>query len=185
MGRPKALLACGPGADTFVSHVVTAMRDGGADDVLVVARADDEDLRREVLRGGARVIVNPDPDRGQLSSLLAGLDAADRPGVAGVLVMPVDIPFVRAATVARLKAAFAAGDAPIVRPVFAGRHGHPVIFGRRAFDDLRRADPAIGAKAVVRAHAASILDVEVDDPMILRDVDTPDDYRVLLAGDEG
>ena len=50
--------------------------------------------------------------------------------------------------------AFRRTHAPIVRPAVGGRHGHPVLFARSVFDELRRADPAIGAKAVVRAHAA-------------------------------
>jgi molybdenum cofactor cytidylyltransferase len=52
-----------------------------------------------------------------------------------------------------------------------------VVFGRAVFDALRRADPATGAKAVVRAHP--VLDVEVDDPGVLLDIDTPEDYQAL------
>jgi molybdenum cofactor cytidylyltransferase len=65
-------------------------------------------------------------------------------------------------------------SAPIVRAVHGGRHGHPVIFKRRVFDALRAADPSVGAKEVVRS--AGIEDVEVDDPGVLTDVDTPGDY---------
>jgi molybdenum cofactor cytidylyltransferase len=58
-----------------------------------------------------------------------------------------------------------------------------VIFGRRVFDELRRADPSVGAKAVVRAHADQIVNVDVDDEMVLRDVDTPEDYQRAFAPD--
>ena len=54
-----------------------------------------------------------------------------------------------------------------------------MIFGRQVFDELRRANPAVGAKSVVRAHEASVLDVEVDDEGVLQDIDTPEDYRRL------
>jgi molybdenum cofactor cytidylyltransferase len=177
MGRPKALLPCGSAGDTFVSRIVTILRDGGADDVLVVGRSDDVLLSAELVRCGARLVENPDADRGQLSSIVVGLNAADRAGVTGIFVMPVDIPLVRVDTIARLKAAFLASAAPIARATHDGRHGHPVIFSRRVFDELRHADPAIGAKAVIRAHANAILDVDVDDENVLRDVDTPDDYE--------
>lgn len=180
MGRAKALLAFGTNGQTFVSHLVESLRAGGIEDVLVIGRAGDDALEVEVTRCGARLVENPDADRGQLSSLLAGLNAADRPGVRGVLVMPVDIPLVRSGTIARIRTAFLEGTAPIVRAVHGGRHGHPVVFGRRVFDALRHADPSVGAKAVLHAHAGAILDVEVDDPAVLRDVDTPEDYREMF-----
>jgi molybdenum cofactor cytidylyltransferase len=91
----------------------------------------------------------------------------------------VDVPLVRAGTVRAVMDAFSSTHAPIVRPVAGGRRGHPVLFARRVFDDLRRADPAVGAKAVVRAHAAEVCDVEVDDEGACRDVDTPEDFAGL------
>ena len=68
---------------------------------------------------------------------------------------------------------------PILRAVHGGRHGHPVIFKREVFEALRAADPAVGAKAVMRA--IGVEDIEVDDPGILQDVDTPEDYTSLLT----
>jgi molybdenum cofactor cytidylyltransferase len=185
MGRPKALLPCGPDGTTFVRRLAVALCDGGAEEALVVGRPDDEALRAEVLAlpVRARYVENPNADEGQLSSLLAGLSAADRPGVSGVLVAPVDAPLIAAATVAALLDEFRATRAPIVRAVHHGRHGHPVLFGREMFDALRRADPAAGARAVLRAHADRLVNVDVDDPGVLGDVDTPADYRALRDRD--
>jgi nicotine blue oxidoreductase len=161
------------------------MRAGGVDDILVIGRPEDTALATEVANYDARFIENRNADAGQLSSLLAGLNAADRPGIRAVLVMPVDIPLVRPETFATLTSAFVAGHAPLARVVHHGRHGHPVIFGRRLFDELRRADPQVGAKTVVHAHAAESLNVEVDDANILDDVDTPEDYRRMLSKADG
>ena len=188
MGRPKALLATGPDEETFVSRLSGSLLDGGAADVLVVGRPDDDALAAEVRRladagRAVRLVLNPHADRGQLSSVVAGVNAADRPGVTGILLMPVDAPRVRAATVRTLLDAFAAHRDTIVRAVFAGRHGHPVIFARRYFDELRRADPAAGARAVVRAHPDAVLNVDTDDPGVVDDIDGPDEYaRVFSAG---
>ena len=113
---------------------------------------------------------------------VAGLDAVDRPGVDAVLVTLVDVPLVRPATVRRLLAEYEARRAPIVRPARGDEHGHPVIFRRELFEEFRRADPAVGAKAVVRAHAASIVDLAVDDAGAFADIDTPDDYARLVPG---
>lgn len=180
MRRPKALLPIGQGGDTFVARLVSTFRSTDTDDVVVVIRPDDAALRTAAEQCAARVVENPDADRGQLSSLVAGLGGVDRPGVHGILVIPVDIPLVRAKTIAAVKAAFVTSSAPIVRAVHRGEHGHPVIFARRVFDELRHADPHNGARAVVHAHAHDLLNVEVDDPGILRDVDTPEDYERLL-----
>jgi molybdenum cofactor cytidylyltransferase len=182
MGRAKALLPCGLG-ESFVRRLARSLCDGGVPRVLIVGRPDDEALREEVaampLR--ARFVENPGADAGQLSSVLAGLDAADVPGTRGLLVTPVDAPLVTAATVATLLAVFGSTGAPIVRAVYRGRHGHPVVFSRDVFESLRRADPAVGAKAVLRAHALAIVNVEVDDPGVVGDVDTPQDYRELFG----
>jgi CTP:molybdopterin cytidylyltransferase MocA len=179
MGRSKALLPLNGDGPTFVERIVRTLVDGGAADAIVVGRPDDEALRAELDRLSipVRFVPNPDADRGQLTSLIAGLNAADRPGTAGVLVTLVDVPLVEVSTVAALLAAFHESGAPIVRAVHGGRHGHPVIFGRRVFDELRRCDPEAGAKAVLRGRAQEILDVETDDPGVLIDVDAPEDYE--------
>lgn len=179
MGSPKALLTM-PNGSTFVWTLITTLLDGGVDDVFVVGRGEDRPLRDEVESlPRSRFVENARADEGQLSSVIAGLNAADRPGVGGVLVTLVDLPLIAPATVRILIEAFAAAHVPIARTSHRGRHGHPVIFGRQVFDELRRANPAVGAKSVVRAHEASVLDVEVDDEGVLRDIDTPEDYRRL------
>ena len=179
MGRSKALLPCGPGGEPFIVHLARALTAGGASGVLIVGRADDEPLRHLIRRRlpAARFVVNPGADTGgQLSSLVAGLDAMGDSAASGALVAPVDAPRVTAATVAALLAAAESAPGHIVRAVHAGRHGHPVIFPRVVFDDLRRADPEHGAKAVVRAHEAAIVNVVVPDAAVVEDIDTPDDY---------
>ena len=181
MGRPKALLPLGE--DTFLSRVCRTLAEGGVDDLVVIAGPEAADVERELDRAGvcARVVENARRDQGQLTSLQAGLAVADRPGVDGVLVHLVDVPLVAPGTVRAVVEAFGRTRAPIVRPSVGGRHGHPVVFGRSIFDELRAADPAVGAKAVVRAHAADALDVAVDDAGACQDIDTPEDYRRLIG----
>jgi CTP:molybdopterin cytidylyltransferase MocA len=180
MGAPKALLPISPGRQgpSFVRQIASVLLDGGTIDVLVVGRGEDDALRREVEALGAcvRFVVNAHAHEGQLSSLLAGLDAADRPGVHGILVTPVDVPFVRASTIRALVTAAESRRDGIVRPTHHGRHGHPVIFTRAVFDDLRRADRSAGARSVVHAHAHDLVNLEVDDPGVLHDIDSPEDY---------
>jgi molybdenum cofactor cytidylyltransferase len=182
MGRAKALLPAGEG-ETFLSVLIRTLTAGGTGDVLVVARPEDAGIDAELARLGAsprvrRVENFAAADGGQLSSILAALACVSDRSRA-ILVVPVDMPLVNPTTVGRLIETFRASRAPILRAVHAGRHGHPVLFAREVFEDLRRADPAVGARAVVRACGA--VDVEVDDPGVLEDVDTPEDYLRLFG----
>jgi len=179
MGRPKALLPIG--ADTFVTRVCRTLLEAGVDDLVVVAGPEQEAIADALASTGlpARVVENRRRDEGQLSSVLAGLAVADRPGVDAVLVHLVDAPLVRPETARAVLDAFFRTHAPIVRPSVGGRHGHPVLFARGVFDELRRADPGVGARGVVQAHAADVCNVPVDDEGACRDVDTPEDYARL------
>ena len=177
MGRPKALLDAG--GKTFIRRILDTLSDAGVSRVAVVIRPADPAVTAEVVASGfAQPVVNPQPDQGQLSSLLAGLTAIDEPGVDAALVTLVDVPLITSATVSTLIVRAALSSASILRAVHDGRHGHPVVFKRRVFDALRSADLSAGAKAVMRAYGVE--DVEVPDPGIARDVDTPEDYASLV-----
>ena len=129
----------------------------------------------------ARIVENPDYERGQLSSMIAGFNAIDRPGVVASLVTLVDVPLVSPATVKAVLDRYRQTRAPVVRPVRGGEHGHPVLFDRSLFDAIRRADPALGAKPVVRAHVSAAGDVPVDDAGAFLDIDTPEEYERVLG----
>jgi len=181
MGTSKALLRHTDLGTTFVDYLIHACQEAGAVP-FVVGRPDDDELYRQVNSASAVYVANPGSDAGQLSSLIAGLNAASvDPQLQGVLLAPVDIPLITAATVARLIGSASRTSAAIVRPTYAGRHGHPVLFKRQLFDELRSADPSVGAKAVVRVNPGRVLDVEVDDPGVTMDVDTPADYERLFG----
>src|SRR5678815_1388096 len=179
MGRPKALLPLGD--RSFIRCIVDTLDAAGVTNIFVIVRPDTRDaVAAEIaFSPKARMVVNTRAEDGQLSSLVTGLDTVDAPGVEAVMVTLVDVPLVRPATVQSLIARARVSASPILRAVHGGRHGHPVIFKREVFEALRAADPAVGAKAVMRA--IGVEDIEVDDPGILQDVDTPEDYTSLLT----
>jgi molybdenum cofactor cytidylyltransferase len=184
MGRPKAILPLDD-SDTFLTRVIRTLQDAQIEDVVVVLGTEVGAIAQLVERSGlsARMVVNEHSDSGQLSSLVAGLRAIDRPGVSAMLVTLVDMPLVTAATVSAVIDRYRTSRAPIVRPVRGGRHGHPVLFDRTLFAAIRAADPTQGIRPVVRAHATPAGDVEVDDEGAFIDIDTPDDYaRAIGAG---
>jgi molybdenum cofactor cytidylyltransferase len=180
MGRSKATLPL-DGGDTFVTRIVRTFAAAGVADVVIVIGHDAAAIVDAFSRTdlSATFVENADYEQGQLSSLLAGLRVVDRPGVVATLVTLVDVPLVAPATVRAVIGRYQATHAPIVRPVRGGAHGHPVLIARPLFDPLRHADPRVGAKDVVRAHASSIGDVEVDDDGAFVDVDTPAEYERL------
>ena len=182
MGQPKALLPCPPAGRTFVTQIIHVLREGGLPTIAVVGRVRDQDLRREVAAAAPPVtyVENPSPELGQLSSVLAGVAFAEATGAAGILVLPVDMPLIRPDTVRAALDAFAATDEPVLRATYRGRHGHPVIFGADMFALLRRADPAMGARAVLHQDPSRVRNLEVDDPGIVRDIDWPTEYRGLF-----
>lgn len=178
MGRPKALLPF-PSGRSFVSELIASLRDGGLARIAVVGRRDDDDLSREIVPTSVPVdyVVNPDPDRGQLSSLVVGVEYAVAHAAAGALVVPVDMPLIQSSTIATALEAFHRSALPVLRMTHGGRHGHPVIFRASVFDTLRLADPSVGARAVMREDPSRVQNVEVDDPGVLRDFDWPAEYR--------
>jgi molybdenum cofactor cytidylyltransferase len=183
MGQAKAALPFGQTGETVLSRIVSTLLAGGAPAVSVVSGAHIDAVRRAMPphEPRARVIEHPGWPQGQLSSLLAGLDAIDDPLLEAALVTPVDVPLVSAETVATVISAWRRTRAPIVRPVSGARHGHPVIFDRTVFEALRSADPEIGAKAVFALYRDRVLNVEVNDPGAFEDIDTPEDYDRLRS----
>lgn len=186
MGQPKALLSVAPPLEgappiSFLERIADNFAAAGVAPVIVVTGTHDSQIRAHVAERALDVIVvtNPDPSRGQLSSLWCALDAiAHLDGPVEAMVMsPVDHPWTSAATVARLVEDFRATRAPVVRPLSAdGTHGHPVVFGAATFGLLRRADLAQGAKVVINALAHEIRHVPIDDRGAYADVDTLEDY---------
>ena len=136
MGRPKALLPH-PDASTFVAHAIRQGRAAALDAIFVVGRENDDELRAEVARELATFVVNPDPERGQLSSLLAGLDAADQSDLAALIVMPVDVQLVSARVMRKLVERAAATGSSIVRAVHHGLTGIPCSSNGRSSTSCR------------------------------------------------
>jgi len=184
MGRPKATLPLDD-RDTFLSHIVRTFLAAEVDDVVVVVGHDAEAIVNNFAESGlnARFVENPDYDRGQLSSLVAGLSFVDRPGVTAALVTLVDVPLVSSGTVRAVIDRYRQTHAPIVRPTSGIRHGHPLLIDRVLFDELRGGDPDLGAKPIVRAHASAAGDVEIADEGAFTDIDTIEEYRERITFD--
>ena len=124
--------------------------------------------------------MNPDPERGMLSSLQCGL-ALVPSNADAAMFLPVDHPNIEAATIETLAARFRADRAPVTVPTYAGEHGHPVCIARPLIDELLGLPAHAKASDVIHRHVAQTSYIEVLDQAVVTDVDDPKAYADLLA----
>jgi molybdenum cofactor cytidylyltransferase len=181
MGSPKALLNYR--GETFLDRLIRVLG-GVADPVVVnpviVALGYHAEVIKAHARGRARFVVNPNPERGQLSSLQTAL-AAVPPEAEGFLFMPADCPSIEPETVARLVETFTHRDPAVlfIIPRYQGRRGHPVCAASALIREFLALPPTEQASTVVHRHVTETLYIDVEDAGILVDVDDREAYRRL------
>ena len=201
MGRDKALL---PYRDTtFLNHILSGFLPR-LDPVIIVLGCRAEVIRESIrapmggstpgsdaggFKGsdtvaaegrGVRVVVNPDYRRGMLSSLQTAIAALPAVAEAAMFTL-VDHPDVRTETLDKLLATYRETRARLIVPRKGDRRGHPVIASRVVLEEIARLPAEASPKEVIRAHRQDTAFVEVDDPGILRDIDTPEEYKRLVG----
>jgi molybdenum cofactor cytidylyltransferase len=174
MGYPKPLLRLG--SRTFIEVLAAAMLQSVARLIVVVGAH--AGAVRAAIPDDPRIAVveNPGYLRGQLSSIKAALPHVG-PDAVGVLIHLADHPMVRAETFAAVIDGYRRLGRPIVIARYQGRRGHPVLFARALFGELAAAPEDQGARVVVAADPARVAYVDVDDPGVLTDLDTPEDLE--------
>jgi molybdenum cofactor cytidylyltransferase len=173
MGMPKPLLRFGD--TTFLEQILSVLCCSPVDAITVVLGSQAEAIRISTDLSDVNVVMNENYREGQLSSLTAGLKSIS--GETGaVLLCLVDNPLITTDVVGRIIAAFRESYKSIVVPVFNGRRGHPALFAAAVFEELLNAPAGEGARCVVNADRARVLEVEVSEPNILARIDTPEDY---------
>lgn len=174
MGAPKALLLYQ--GQPFIARICAAFLSAGVDELIVVLGARAEELRQALPAHPAlRTVVNLRYFQGQLSSLMTGIGALAPESEAAVVNL-VDHPLVTAETIKALIASFRAAPLPILIASYQGRRGHPVLFSSQVYGEILAAPLDQGAKVVVRKDPARVRTIQLDDPGILADIDTPEDY---------
>ncbi|MBZ5505366.1 MAG: nucleotidyltransferase family protein [Acidobacteriia bacterium] len=181
MGRDKALLPWHDG--TFLSTAIRALQTA-TELVIVVAGPNAPNLEPIVDANAAFLAVNPDPQQGQFSSLQVGLQDVLNRGRDAVIVTLVDRPPADAETIQMLKASFLLSDEGVwaVVPEYGDKHGHPFVIGREMIEAFLRAPVHSSARDVEHANQEHIRYVPVNDPLVIANVDTPDDFEQLRAG---
>jgi len=189
MGTDKALLpwppadtSAGQAKETFLSSAIRSLS-LSTDFVVVVAGKNEPALAPVAYAQGAFVVVNPDPTRGQFSSLQIGLREVLNRGRDAALITLVDRPPVSLATVATLREAFDAAPPSVwaVVPEYAGKHGHPFVAGRELIEAFLRAPVTDNARDIEHRHQERIQYLPVTDPYCTLNINTPGEYSALLA----
>ena len=179
MGEHKALLPWQGG--TLLEFQVEQLLAGGIERVILVLGHEAERIRSALpALPRATIVVNPEYATGKTSSVRAGMDAIPADADA-VLVLSVDQPR-PAALIQRMRQAHEMAGVLITVPTFGGRHGHPTIFARSLFQEMREiTEETQGLRAVRQRHRAEthVLQTATRAPLI--DINTPEDYQAALA----
>src|ERR1700722_18296097 len=172
MGYPKPLLEIG--GRTFIEHIAETML-AVVPRVVIVLGAHSDRVRAAIPHDARITIVeNPNYARGQLSSLKVGLSAI-QPHATGALVHLGDHPIVRVETFQAIVDSYDETGKPILIARHNGHRGHPVIFDRELFAELQSCPEEEGARHVVNADSSRVAYVDLPDPGINLDLDTPSD----------
>jgi molybdenum cofactor cytidylyltransferase len=172
MGYPKPLLEIASG--TFIERIAEMMLEV-VPRIVIVLGAHRDRVHAAIPRDARISIVeNPNYSRGQLSSLKVGLSALN-PNAAGALVHLADHPLVQLETFQAIVDSYNRTGTPIVIARHDGHRGHPLIFDRTMFAELQSAPEQEGARHVVNSDASRVAYVDLDDPGINLDLDTPSD----------
>jgi molybdenum cofactor cytidylyltransferase len=180
MGRDKALLPWQGG--TFLSAAIRSLQPM-TDLVIVVAGANAVELTPIINANAAFLVVNPHLERGQFSSLRVGLQDVLNRGRDAAIVTLVDRPAAAIPTVRRLRDSFLAAADPVwaVIPEFGGKHGHPIVIGREMITAFLNAPDSSTARDVEHSLQSHIQYFPVDDPLVVANINTPEDFQNLAS----
>ena len=181
MGKPKLLLPFGQ--KTIVEHIVDNILQSKADKILVVLGSHREEILSKILDRPVLSVVNHRYKKGMLSSIQAGFAALPKDTEAALVCLG-DQPFIPKTVLDRLIASYERTQKGIVLPVYKNRRGHPVLIDMKHKQEVLKLSPDIGLRALVHNHPQDVLEVKVETPNILKDIDKPEDYARELKKKE-
>jgi len=173
MGFPKALLPIG--ADIFLTRILNTLENAGLPDATVVLGSHAEEILPRISGRRVRIVINPNPSEGQLSSIKLALSGLD-PSIAGCLLWPVDHPGISENLVGALIKQFIDCRAPLVLPHCEEKRGHPAIFARTLFQEILETPLHEGLKKLVLRHSHEMNLLPTNELATIEDIDTPEDY---------
>jgi len=179
MGTSKPLLPCG--GETVLEKVIGIARSAGIASILAVLGHQADLLLPVLARQNVPGLINPAYAQGMFSSLQTGIRHLEKHCPA-FLLMPADMPLIRPDTLRQLLAAYRAGAPEILicRPRYQNRRGHPPLIATSLSPDILAHDGDGGLRVLLARWEKVTRNVDVDDPGILVDLDTPADLSACL-----
>ncbi len=174
MGSPKQLLPWGE--KIILQQVIDNAQSSQLDRILVVLGAQADEISRKIITSSKTdMVINLNYKEGMSSSVKCGVKNAAAK-VDAYLLLLGDQPLISAQIINKVIDSYKSGGKGIARPVYKGGHGHPVIFAAKYKKELLSIGEG-GAKMVLTNHADDILELPLEEPEILNDIDTPQDYQ--------
>jgi molybdenum cofactor cytidylyltransferase len=176
MGTSKQLLPYEN--TTILETVIDHITQSSVDETLVVLGSNRESIEEVIRDIPVNSVYNPDYKEGMLSSVQKGFASLPEDADA-VLVFLGDQPKIPSSVIDEIVRAYRSTDKGIVLPVYDRRRGHPILISTKYRTEVASLNPDIGLRELVHQHEEDILEVQLDSPTILEDIDTPEDYKNL------
>ena len=178
-GSPKALARLG--VESVIEHILTMLLDTKASEIIVVLGADANAINTKILKNsGIRIVMNDNYSLGQTSSFKEGLNNLDS-NTEGILLLPVDMPFIKKETVNILIEVFLKNPFLMVVPTYEGKKGHPPIFSKRLFPEFKHLKNDEPLSTVLHKHEAQTLILPVNDPGVISSFNTTQELKEMLS----
>ncbi len=175
-GRPKLLSELD--GEALVRRVARAALGSRLRQVVVVLGHAASEVGAALAGLDVFTVENADYRQGQSTSVRAGLARVD-PAARAAMFLPADQPLLSSRLIDDLIAAYGTTGRPIVRPVAGGRRGAPVLWNRSFFSALAALEGDEGGRQLLPRYADSVLEVEIEDPLELTDIDEAEELRRL------
>ena len=173
MGTPKMLL---PYNDvTIIEQVIRNLMDANVDRVVVVVGAGKEEIMKVTRRYDVFHCYNENYKNGMLSSVKCGFYSLPE-GCLAALIMPGDQPMTGPGEINRVISSFLENDRGLIMAVHNGKRGHPLIIDMKYLEEVLSLPEEAGLRALAERHPDDVLESDTDDPSVLRDIDTQEDY---------
>jgi molybdenum cofactor cytidylyltransferase len=167
------------GGIPMIRRVLQAALESKVDEVIVVLGFEANKIHEEIANLPCRIVINKEYEKGQSSSLIAGMKAI-KSSTHAVLILPADIARIDTQSINLVVTTYNKEDGSIVCASHNGRLGHPILLSKVVFDEIMLiTEETSGLKSVVMKHRNELRLVETGSENILADVDTPDELRRL------
>jgi molybdenum cofactor cytidylyltransferase len=169
IGKPKLMLKINN--KSFISVILERVRSAGIDDVVCVVSSETYEWTKKNI--SCDIVINAEPEKGMISSVYFG--AVNLKECEGVMIIPVDHPFVEADTYKELIEKFKNNKDSIIKPGYEGKSGHPVIIPYNIIKSINKEDFSSGLKEVIKKSGRIQIFVDVKDKGILKNINTKED----------